>query len=220
MTVQQYRQFIKDGGYETQAYWTMNGWKWNQDRDRVQPSFWGNEHFSDKNQPVVGITWYEVTAFAAWLKAQLANSLPEDYHVYVPTEAQWEVACAYDGDGQRHLYPWGEEKPKHDLADFAGGRNPDRPAPVGCCPAGVAACGALDMVGSVWEITTSSPDGYPGESGTMVVDFTINNYDIPWRGGGWENGSASVHCAARDRTHLDHDFMNHDGFRLVISPLP
>ena len=57
------------------------------------------------------------------------------------------------------------EEPDLDRAIYDAS-NLERPAPVGCCPAGAVACGALAMAGNVWEWTTSSYRGYPAQSGS------------------------------------------------------
>jgi formylglycine-generating enzyme required for sulfatase activity len=226
ITVQQYRQFIEAGGYDNQEYWTPNGWKWkeayNEGEGRSQPFWWGEERYSSDNQPVIGVNWYEATAFMNWLNAQLAGTVPEGYAIQLPTEAEWETACAYDAEGQRHPYPWGEDEPTRNLAafdDVDDGSDPYRAAEVGGRSGGAAACGAQDMVGSVWEVTTSSASGYPGASGKVVGDFKEDDYDVPWRGVSWWYSRPHVRCAARfrDFPYYGVDNLNF-GFRVLLSP--
>jgi formylglycine-generating enzyme required for sulfatase activity len=218
ITVAQYRQFIEAGGYDKQDYWTPNGWKWR--RYRTQPYLWGVAQYNSPNQAVIGVTWYEAVAFMRWLNQQLAEVLPAGWVARLPTEAEWEAAAAYDGPGtQQRLYPWGNEPaPDTERAIFdESGLNV--PAPVGVCAAGAAACGALDMVGNVWEAATSSYGGYPGASGKVVGDFKEDDFDVPWRGASWWNGRTHVRCAARNWDFPDYGGVNGNlGFRVLLSP--
>jgi formylglycine-generating enzyme required for sulfatase activity len=218
ITNQQYAQFIAAGGYATEAWWTTNGWRqWRQQSERTQPWFWDDPRFNATNQPVVGVTWYEASAFAAWLNAHLADELPNGYRIRLPTEAEWETACAYDSAGNRHPYPWGDAEPTDALADFSKDWQTEGPAAIGEHAAGAAPSGAQNMVGSVWEATTSSHAGYAAASNAVVDDFASNELDVPWRGGIWRMDRTSVRCAARFRGYPFGD-LNYLGFRLVLSP--
>ncbi|MBX0331536.1 formylglycine-generating enzyme family protein [Oscillochloris sp. ZM17-4] len=180
-----------------------------------RPYRWGQAPYDAPSQPVIGITWEHATAYCAWLSERLADALPAGYVLRLPTEAEWEVAAAYDGAKNRHRFPWGEDEPTSERAVYDASRL-KHPAPVGCCPSGAAACGALDMAGNVWEVATSSSKGYPTLSGEVKKDFT-HDY-ISWRGGSWYFSSLYVRCGARVgyliRGRGDLDF----GFRVVLAP--
>jgi formylglycine-generating enzyme required for sulfatase activity/energy-coupling factor transporter ATP-binding protein EcfA2 len=216
VTVAQYRAFIDADGYARDEYWTLHGRTWKQKRNRTRPLAWDELRYTGANQPVIGVTWYEAAAFCSWLNAHLRAALPEEYALRLPTEAEWEVAAAYDAAGQRRAYPWGSEDPTPERAIYDASRL-NAAAPVGCCPAGAAACGALDMAGNVWEVTTSRFDQYPAGSARWEKDVPPDEGDVPWRGGSWWSGSTYVRCGARGRIGPIRVRYG-SGFRLVVAP--
>jgi formylglycine-generating enzyme required for sulfatase activity len=218
VTVAQYTPFVAQGyGPGAERWWTAEGWRWKQAQRRSQPDLWDDPRTTAANQPVIGVTWYEAMAFCAWLNEQLAGQLPQGYLVRLPSEAEWEAAASYAPGAPRRTYPWGEPQPTPERAIYdASGL--DTPAPVGCCPAGAAACGALDMAGNVWERCGSSHKSYPIGSAVMKEDFTyISLGDVPVRGGAYYSGSTSVRCGARGRYFPDFGYVI-IGFRLVVAP--
>ncbi|MBK9945509.1 MAG: SUMF1/EgtB/PvdO family nonheme iron enzyme [Kouleothrix sp.] len=219
VTVAQYAPFVAVGyGPEAERWWTPEGWRWKQSRQRSRPEDWDNSRYTATNQPVISVAWYEATAYCAWLSEQLVEVLPADYCVRLPSEAEWEAAASYAPGEPRRAYPWGEEDPTPERAIYdASGL--DTPAPVGCCPAGAAVCGALDLAGNVWEWCASSLKAYPAQSQVLEKDFTLDSreYDVPLRGGSYYNNSTSVRCGARSRSDPI-DRSGDDGFRLVVAP--
>ncbi|EFO80366.1 signal transduction protein [Oscillochloris trichoides DG-6] len=211
ITVAQFARFVAEG-YREDRHWTAHGLKWR--RDRTSPYLWNDPRFNGANQAVIGVTWYEATAFCRWLTAHL--SLPAGYVLRLPTEAEWEVAAAYDGSATPRTYPWGKEPPTPERAVYKDWKL-DAPAPVGLCPAGMAACGALDLAGNVWEWCSSHYNRYPEAAYTLEKDFTPRGDSVPLRGGAYYRDGTNVRCGARDGDHPDlWNFLS--GFRVVVSP--
>ncbi len=216
LTVLQYRQFIEAGGYDKEQYWTPHGWEWKQSREITQPSYWDSAKYTLDYQPVVSLSWYEAVAYANWLNTELADDLPAGMCVRLPTEAEWEVACAYGADGERSPYPWGKNEPSHQLADFDMDWWTGDAARIGLHPDGVALSGAQDMAGNVWEYMTNSYTDYPLESTTVISDVAIQEELVPLRGGSWGTSGDRILCSSRG---VDKPYEQdvYSGMRLVLS---
>jgi formylglycine-generating enzyme required for sulfatase activity/predicted Ser/Thr protein kinase len=104
-----------------------------------KPAFWGEVKyvpFGAPAQPVVGTSWFDAFAYAAWAGKRL------------PTEQEWEKA-ARGTDGR--IYPWGNEW-KEDRCNSSGKADGfELTAPVGSFPGGQSPFGCHDMVGNVRE---------------------------------------------------------------------
>ena len=107
------------------------------------------------------------------------------YAIRLPTEAEWKVAAAYDGQVPRRMYPWSdapELDADHAIFADAQGNRLGAAAPVGVCAAGAAACGAVDMAGNVGEWCASSYKAHPQGAAAFTKDVTPDDYDVPRRG--------------------------------------
>ncbi len=101
------------------------------------------DYFRGDQRPVENITWFESRDFCESRAGRL------------PTEAEWEYA-ARGPDGS--VYPWGNEFLEGNVVYYA---NSDHTVDVGSKPNGASWVGALDMVGNVWEWTSSLYMNYP-----------------------------------------------------------
>jgi formylglycine-generating enzyme required for sulfatase activity len=163
------------------------------------------EEFQPKSgyadHPVVKVSWYGARAYAEWVGGRL------------PTEAEWEYA-ARGPEGR--IYPWGDDEPTCDLAQYRGCSGDT--VPVDSLPNGASWCGALNMAGNVWEWVADwydgdyyarSPSENPGgpEYGSVRVV----------RGGSFYHPGNLVRCAFRNWYSPNHRLINY-GFRVVVSP--
>jgi iron(II)-dependent oxidoreductase len=156
-----YAEFIADGGYGDRRWWTEAGWAHRQRAGLSAPMYWsrdggqwvrrvfGRPEPVRPDEPVMHVCWYEADAYARWAGRRL------------PTEAEWEKAARFDpATGLTRRYPWGNADPRPGQANL--GQAFLRPAPAGCYPDGAAPCGARQLIGDVWEWTSSDFLPYPG----------------------------------------------------------
>ncbi|KUI13495.1 iron(II)-dependent oxidoreductase EgtB [Mycobacterium lehmannii] len=200
----EWRRFIDDGGYDQPRWWSERGWQHRNEADLTAPQFWnpdgtrtrfGHVEEIPEAEPVQHVTFFEAEAYAAWAGARL------------PTEVEWEKACAWDpAVGARRRYPWGTTEPTAALANLGG--DALRPAPVGAYPAGASAYGAEQMLGEVWEWTTSPLRPWPGFT-PMIYDrysqpffegVGAGDYNV-LRGGSWAVASTILRPSFRNWDH-------------------
>ena len=95
------------------------------------------EGFSSDDQPVVGISWDDASAYARWL----TDSTAKQYRL--PGDAEFEYAARGGREGS--AFPWGDDlDPAH--TSYGGMAAPPS---VGSYPAN--GFGVCDMIGGVWE---------------------------------------------------------------------
>lgn len=123
------------------------------------PKNWSN------NQPVAGtetkpvsfVSMDDAIAFAEW------RSKRDGVTYRLPTEQEWEFAAR---NGSRStLFPWGD---KFELSNVVMAVPSSEPSDVGSKPAGKTDAGVLDLIGNVWEWTSSEISAYPGSDVDIV----------------------------------------------------
>ena len=201
VTVQDYALFIEDDGYAEHIWWLKIFDEWQNPKDWQQQT----EH---PNRPVVGVSWYEAMAYAAWLTDHLhrVRKLANDQVIRLPTETEWEYAAR--GSSARR-YAWGDTEPSAELANYAG--NVGAPSPVGVYPLGATPEGVQEISGNVREWCLNLYDNKvpkPGVIGQKDLNRT-------YRGGSWIDRAGLIRCAFRN-WNLPGNRSNDLGFRLVL----
>ncbi len=178
---------------------------------RAEPQRWegsGSQRLDWKTQlarpdhPVVCVTWHDALAYAAWLSALTGERWR------LPTEGEWEKAARWDENAKSaRAYPWGEQfdPERCNCASKLG-----ETSLVGAYPGGASPCGALDMVGNVWEWTSNLAD-----DDTIAANSSDEPAEIAvLRGGSWFSGPDEVSGVAR-RAKEPNGYSPAIGFRLV-----
>ena len=146
VTNAEWQRFVDAGGYDQPQWWSQPGWEHRLAAGLARPLFWSADGSRRRfglveeippDEPVQHVCFFEAEAYAAWAGARL------------PTEQEWEKACAWDpGLGRRRRWPWGDSEWTPALANLGG--DALRPAPVGAYEAGASAYGVEQLVGDVW----------------------------------------------------------------------
>ena len=151
-----YQRFVSAGGYRNEALWPPSMTLGGVPMPRVQalaklvdrtglsgPRLWSAGRFPDGvgQHPVVGVTWYEAVAYAAWVGKAL------------PTAGQWWRAALGESDVN---YPWGRDGTSVEVRANLEGTSTRAN---GAMPLGVSPFGAEHMAGNAREWLADSTSG-------------------------------------------------------------
>ncbi|WP_199510642.1 ergothioneine biosynthesis protein EgtB [Nucisporomicrobium flavum] len=203
VTNARYAEFIAAGGYDDPQWWSERGWAHRQEAGLTAPMHWqrdgdgwaytrfGRTERVHPDEPVVHVCWFEAEAYAAWAGKRL------------PTEAEWEKAARHDpATGRSRRYPWGDEAPEPRHANL--GQRHLAPAAVGAYPDGASPLGVHQLIGDVWEWTSSGFHGYPGFAVFPYAEYSQvffgGDYKV-LRGGSFGTDAAACRGTFRNWDH-------------------
>lgn len=203
----EFLEFMRDGGYENDAFWSQEGLKWREYTQAKHPIFWicDGEHFLYRTQTgliALPLNWpaevnyLEAEAFCNYLAQKL--SLP----IALPSEAQYRVlrdTCGIENEvnvpaniGFRYASSTPVDKFQH--GDF------------------------YDVVGNVWQWCATPIDGFDGfKIHPLYDDFSEPTFDGRHniiKGGSWASTGNEV--LADSRYAFRRHFFQHAGFRYVL----
>jgi iron(II)-dependent oxidoreductase len=191
VTNSEWQRFVDAGGYAEPRWWSARGWAHRVEAGLERPEFWAADGSRRRfgivedippDEPVQHVSFFEAEAYAAWAGARL------------PIEQEWEKACVWDPElGRRRRWPWGASEWTPALANLGG--EALRPAPVGAYPAGASGYGVEQLIGDVWEWTSSSFEAWPGFTPMLYRQYSAPFFGGDYRvlrGGSWAVGSGNT----------------------------
>jgi formylglycine-generating enzyme required for sulfatase activity len=185
---------------------------------KVEPEYWQDEKFGSGQayHPVVGISFYEATAYCNWLAAHwrdlpeaaglTALLLPDTNPQFrLPLETEWLAAAG--GEKPEGRYPWDfPGKTTIDLAEIVRRSNVaetklGRTSPVTQYPLGKSPHGVVDLAGNVWE---------------WQANLDQDGASLRMRGGSWLGTQSDAQVASWSAMS-PHGRGSAQGFRIVIA---
>lgn len=161
VTQGEFAAFVDDGGYQTRALWSEAGWAWRAEAGAVHPIWWRCDDAgwqrrafdrwvgidAQPHHPMIHVNAHEAEAWCRWASRRL------------PSEAEWEVAARGAPIAGNLGLGLGDTTEVGAFADLD------------------SAWGCRQMIGNVWEWTSTAFGPYDG----FAAD-PYKEYSEPWFG--------------------------------------
>lgn len=198
ITNKSFADFVDAGGYHVREFWSDTGWQWRESQKVEFPRYWRKDsgiwlvrqfdqwQVLPEEEPMMHANYYEAEAWCRWAGRRL------------PSEAEWEYAARAGHHVGSDRYPWGNTQLPFGQASldnaFSG------PVPAKALAQTDSPNGLRQMIGNVWEWTSSPFTPYPGFSPDPYKE-----YSEPWfhthqimRGGSFCTRARLVHNRFRN----------------------
>jgi len=209
---QEFLGFIEDKGYQTERYWTDEGWNWLQFTKAKHPYFWNksknNYQYRTMLEEIdmpwdwpVDVNYLEAKAFCNWLSEKQGKK------IRLPTEAEWvrlsDLNLEFDKAGRLESSA---------NIDFDHGSS--------SCPVSTFSHNNFfDVTGNIWQWTETAIDGFEGfKVHPAYDDFSVPTFDGRHnliKGGSW--ASTGNETIRGSRYAFRRHFIQHAGFRYIES---
>ena len=200
VTNTEFIDFVNAEGYQRQEFWSDDGWQWRQQTNAQHPVYWLADEGGDWQlrrfdgsedmplyQPIIHVNWHEANAYCQWAGRRL------------PTEMEWDAAALAEPSGNGNglamtlrTYPWGEQPAGPEHANLDG-------RALGCIdvaglPKGDSVFGCRQMLGNVWEWTSTTFAPFPGFSPDAYKDYSVPLFNDTrvLKGGTWATRSRMI----------------------------
>ncbi|MDM8005872.1 MAG: formylglycine-generating enzyme family protein [Phycisphaerae bacterium] len=207
VTNARYQLFVDTGGYDDLSLWPESVWthliQFRDQTGQPGPRYWRHGRHDQRlsQHPVVGVCWYEASAFAKWIGQRL------------PTEPEWQLAASWriisDTD-VLYRFPWGDTMDRKKCNIWAS--QVYSTVPVDGYEQGAAPNNVLQLIGNVWEWVESDLDIVTEEGVQVVGEMTMKAA----RGGAFDTYFESQ-CTALFRSGFNALTRAHNlGFRCAL----
>ena len=204
----EFLEFINEGGYSNESYWTQEGWEWVQYKKAVAPQFWVSQEdgsFRFRSMlTVIDMPWswpaetnyLEAKAFCNWKTEKTGLPIRLLDYTKTPDVAEWKKT-----PGNLNIEDAASSVPVDKYAFEKG---------------------FYDILGNVWQHTETPIRGLPGfKVHPLYDDFSTPTFDTKHnliKGGSWISTGNEIIRSARYafRRH----FYQHAGFRYIASEDP